>query len=48
MTRIFISYRREEGGAWAGRLYDRLWLPTWEPWAGLLLQLEVLPGKGVA
>ena len=24
MTRIFISYRREDSGASAGRLYDRL------------------------
>jgi hypothetical protein len=24
MARIFISYRREEGGASAGRLHDRL------------------------
>jgi hypothetical protein len=26
MTRIFISYRREDSAASAGRLYDRLWV----------------------
>lgn len=24
MARIFLSYRREDSGGWAGRLYDRL------------------------
>ena len=24
MSRIFISYRRDDSSAWAGRLYDRL------------------------
>ena len=24
MARIFISYRRDDSGGWAGRLYDRL------------------------